>query len=408
MLSRFLRYAEKVYGVRRALEEVGDSRERPRIPARRMVMSLFLVVALRLGSLNAIEQSLAKMKGRTRWHGWLGGELPSADRLGEVAALLDTGGLRAVLYGHHGRRKRNKTLPPLPGGLRVLILDGHEFGASYLRCCEHCQTREVRHGEEVRTQYYHRYVMAYLLCEEGGLLLDMEMQRKGKGEIDAAMRLLERLLKHCPRAFNVVSGDALYLDPELCKLVLGHGKDFIAVLKNESRDLVKDFRGLLGFADDAPVDFQYNGRHCRCHDMEGFDSWTQLGGTVRVVRSEETKTVRRQCTKENETLTSEWLWATSLSKDKASTHTIVRLGHGRWNIENQGFNELVNHWHADHIYHHDTNAMTVMLLLLYLAYNLFHAWLGRGIKPQLRRGHTALHFACQIKAAFYCELAPPT
>jgi hypothetical protein len=198
------------------------------------------------------------------------------------------------------------------------------------------KTASLKHGEEVRIQYYHRYVMAYLLYEGGGLVLDMEMQRKGKGEIDAAIRLLERLLEKCPRAFNVVSGDALYLDPNLCKLVLEHGKDFIAVLKNEDRDLVKDFRGLVGFGDGASVDFAYDGRRRHCQDMEGFDSWTQLGNKVRVVRSEETRTVRRQRTKEKETLTSEWLWATSLPKQKADTPTIVRIGHGRWNIENQG------------------------------------------------------------------------
>jgi hypothetical protein len=77
-------------------------------------------------------------------------------------------------------------------------------------------------------------------------------------------------------------------------------------------------------------------------------------------------------------------------------------------LRTRGFNELVNQWHADHIYHHDTNAMVAMLLLLYLAYNLFHAWLSRGIKPQLRQRHTALHFACQLKAAFYHGLSPPT
>ena len=35
-----------------------------------------------------------------------------------------------------------------------------------------------------------------------------------------------------------MAGDALYLDPRLCKLILKHNKDFIAVLKNENRDLI--------------------------------------------------------------------------------------------------------------------------------------------------------------------------
>lgn len=65
------------------------------------------------------------------------------------------------------------------GGLRVLILDGHEMTSSYLRCCGDCLTREITCNDETRTQYYHRYVMAYLLCEEGRVLLDVELQRKG-------------------------------------------------------------------------------------------------------------------------------------------------------------------------------------------------------------------------------------
>lgn len=374
----------------------------------RVVTGLFFVLCVRLGSLNGIEQALGKGAGRTRWHTWMGGDLPSADRLGEVAALLEADDLRAVLYDHHTQRKRKKTLRPLPGGLRVLILDGHEMGASYLRCCKTCLSREVKHDDETRTQYYHRYVMAYLLCEGGRVLLDLELQQKGEGEIAAATRLVERLLRNCPRAFNVVAGDALYLDPALCRFILAQGKDFIAVLKNESRDLIKDLRGLLDFDRSKPVTFKYNGKQCRCHDIEGFTSWTQLGHEVRVVRSEETSTVRRQRTKEEESITTEWLWATSLSKEQADTRMIVRIGHGRWEIENQGFNELVNFWHADHIYHHDPNAITAILLLLFLAYNLFHVWVGRALKPQLRDQHTALHFAKQITAEFYYALLHPT
>jgi len=239
-------------------------------------------------------------------------------------------------------------------------------------------------------------------------LLDLEMQRKVEGEIAAATRLLKRLLEKAPRAFNVVAGDALYLDPTLCKLILKHNKDFIAVLKNEHRELIKDFRGLLEFDDEKPVVFNYNRKQCRCHDIEGFTSWTQLDHEVRVVQSVETATVRRQRNKEQETCVTEWLWATSLSKQKANTHTVVRIGHRRWDIENQGFNELVNQWHADHIYHHDVNAITAILLLLFLAYNLFHVWVSRALKPQLREKHSAMHFARLITAEFYNNLLHPT
>jgi hypothetical protein len=235
----------------------------------------------------------------------------------------------------------------------------------------------------------------------------MEMQLPGEGEIATAERLYLRLLKNCPRAFNVVAGDALYLDPHLCQLILGSNKDFIAVLKNENRILIQDFRGVLELDGAPPLQFEYNGKQCRCHDIEGFTTWTQLGCPVRIVRSVETHTVQRQRTKEKEEFSSEWLWATSLSKGKASTHTVVRIGHGRWSIENQGFNEMVREWHADHIYHLDTNAITAILLLTFLAYNIFHVWLERGLKPALREQHTAKYFSRQIQAEFYAVLLDP-
>ncbi len=77
---------------------------------------------------------------------------------------------------------------------------------------------------------------------------------------------------------------------------------------------------------------------------------------------------------------SEWMWVTTLPVARASTALVVHLGHARWDIENYGFNELVNGWHADHIYKHDPQAIEAFTLLAFLAYNLFHAFLARNIK----------------------------
>jgi hypothetical protein len=34
---------------------------------------------------------------------------------------------------------------------------------------------------------------------------------------------------------------------------------------------------------------------------------------------------------------------------------------------------------------HDANAIIAILLLLFLAYNLFHVWVSRALKPQQRQ-----------------------
>jgi hypothetical protein len=242
-----------------------------------------------------------------------------------------------------------------------------------------------------------------LLYEGGYLLLDVEEQLPGEGEAPCAIRLLKRLLERYPRAFNTVVGDSLYLNPDFCKVAARGGKHFLAVLKDERRDLIVDARSL--FECEAATHFEAGRKHYQCWDIEGFTTWEQFESAVRVIRSIETTRVRRQLTGKEEVSTSEWIWATNIPGEVAGTRSIISLGHGRWRIENNGFNELVNDWHADHVYKHEPNALVVFLLLLLLACNLFHALVSLNLKAQLRMRHTRRHFASLIAAEFYLPSA---
>jgi len=124
-----------------------------------------------------------------------------------------------------------------------------------------------------------------------------------------------------------------------------------------------------------------------------------------MVRSRETYFVRRQATGELEQQTSDWMWVTTLSQAQAGTDLVVRLGHSRWDIENYGFNELVNAWHADHVYKHHPRAIEAFCLVAYLAYNLFHAFLTLNVKPQLRRTKTESFWAHVLAAEIYQDAA---
>ena len=353
---------------------------------------------VRLGSFNAIEQE----RPGGRWCRWLGGDVPSAETLGRTAAAADHDDLRRALADHYHHRRRKKTLHPIGGKWWPLVFDGHESNASFLRSCPHCRKRTLKTKKGPRVQFHHRYVMAVLLHRDGAVLMDIEPQQPGEDEMAAARRLLERALREYPRAFNLVGGDALYLNPGFSKLALDHGKDFIAVLKNEHRDLLVDARSLM--APKKLISHRTKTTTSQWWDIEGFTTWTQLGHPVRVVRSVETRTVKRQRTRKAHSQTSEWLWATSLPKKLAPTRLVVQIGHGRWTIENEGFNSLVNEWHADHVYKHDLDAMVTLWLLVCLAYNLFTVWLTRNVRPELRRGRSRRFWVKRIAAEFTAGL----
>ncbi len=163
------------------------------------------------------------------------------------------------------------------------------------------------------------------------------------------------------------------------------------VLKDKRRDLYQDAGGL--FAVTPPVAGKYRSRHCPWGDVSDLTTWPQVHAPLRVIRSRETYSVRRQITKQVESMTSEWVWATTLPLTQASTEPAVGWGHRRWDIENYGFNELANAWHSDHGYKHRPQAIEAFLLVAFLAYNLFHAFWLRHLKPALRRGRTHRYWA---------------
>jgi hypothetical protein len=369
---------------------------------RTMVLCTLMLVLTRLGSLNALEQC----RRRSFWRPFkLRGRLAKADQLGRFAAQLPPRAVRRQIATVYRTLKRRKALSPAShDNLYALVLDGHECSTSYRRCCDKCLSRRInKDTPKERTQYYHRLVMAVLVCQRFTLLLDVEPQGKGEGEVLTAQRLLERMLREYPRAFDIVVADGLYAQAPFFKKVRGANKHVIAVLKNEKRDLVGDMRALCERTPARAIDERTLKR--QVWDIEQLGSWPQLQMPVRVVRSVETACIKRQLGAA-EQKTSEWLWVSTIPHSMLPTLPFIKTAHARWHIENQAFNELVNHWHADHVYKHDANAILYFWLMTMLAYNLFHAFYLLNVKPSLRKSVRKYRMADAITAEMQLASLP--
>jgi hypothetical protein len=372
-----------------------DVRERPRISAAVATKSLFVMALTRMGSLNALEQTADSRA----WRDLVGGTVPSADTLGRVAAKTDTDELRGVVSALYTRLKRNKALPAPWHGLIALVLDGHESTASYRRTCPGCLKRTVHTAAGDREQHYHKYVAASLVGEDFHFFIDLEELVDGETEVAAALRLIARVHKAHPRAFDVVVADALYLQAPFFKPVQELGKDVLVVLKQEERDLYKDVIALCDAT--APLTIKRGRTTVRAWDFDALNSWPSLGQSVRVVRTLETTLVERQTDGRVEEVRGEWMWATTLTPSRAPTRAVIDLGHSRWDIENRGFNEGANDWHLDHVYHHEPVAMRALALLTMLAMNVLTAFRRLALKPALRRRFTLRHVAHLVAAEIY-------
>lgn len=123
MISRFCRYANKVFGLGEQIAALRDSRQRPQIPTPAVFSSVFAMFAMRLGSLNAVESELRIPKRLDRL---IGPDKPSADTIGRVYAMMEPIQQVEMLSRINHRLGRNKVLHNA-WPLRFLAVDGHEF-----------------------------------------------------------------------------------------------------------------------------------------------------------------------------------------------------------------------------------------------------------------------------------------
>ncbi|MEA3272720.1 MAG: transposase [Patescibacteria group bacterium] len=379
MLRRFCTYIVKVFDFDEEVFKIRDSREKPDISTSTIWVSGVLMCALRLGSLNAMETELRIPQ---RMEKFVGKRKTSADSIGRVYSVMDLDPLRDVIGNAAYRLKRNKVLQT-DWPFRFAAVDGHELFTSRSRCCSECCSRRITiNGEEV-TEYYHRVVVCHLIGFKIPLPLDVEPVLPGEGEVNAAKRLLERVFCKYPRFFDVVVGDALYMEAPFINFCLLHKKHVITILKEDRLILMQDAKGIFNMT--KPEIFTEGDETVKVWDAEGFTS----AGTdkpLRVVYAQETERKRRRVKGEwVETVNKhQWYWASTIPEEELSVRRFWKAAHGRWEIENNIFNVLVKHWYMDHCYKHEPNAIIAFLLTLFLSFIFVQSFYHLNLKKPIR------------------------
>lgn len=403
MFTRLLKYSDKVFNLRQKFANLSEARKYPEIPIPVYPATLYAMFCARIGSFNELDQH----RGNKNWERWLGHPLPSGDSLADVSERISCDELRDYLGDVYHTLGQNKVMKPIDGW-RVAIVDGHEIGCSYSRSYEDCLSREIEVGGKKRTQYYTRFVALQIISANGyQLFIDIEMQRPGDDEVAAALRLIERVMKNHPRSFDILLTDAIYLRPSTINLLRSKGKHIISVLKKNQPELLAEARTLMEPLAPATTIKESKGgnrKTCDIRDMAGFTTET-ITEPLRVVWSHEVTVQRQRINRQwhEKTTESDWFWATTMDSQLLSSKSTYKLGHSRWRIENEGFNELGTYWHADHYFHHHINSIEVLWLILFMAQAIFHCFHMRNLKPELKRGRSVIYFGRLMAAAMRTE-----
>jgi len=235
--------------------------------------------------------------------------------------------------------------------------------------------------------------------------LDAELVRPHETEIDAAKRLVRRVLVNYPRFFDALVGDALYNEAGLINLCLEHHKHFIAVLKKNNPSVLEDAEGLRKMV--PPQSWiEDDGLHVTYWDIEGFQR-EKVDKPLRVLSTHETETKRRRIAQQwqEEQEIHHWSWITSIPSSLLSTPHLWLAAHRRWDIENDLFNQLVTYYALDHCFKHHPTAIINFVLTLFIAFVLLQCFYHRNLKPQLRAKLNLTFIG--LSARIYQALADP-
>ncbi len=419
-LFQFLQYATGVFRLGLTLSKLTDARRDPDIPTFDVTLSLVMAAVLRVPSINQLEKRLQdgrfqKLLGH-RGSKLRGKALFSADTIADVLDTLEVATLRAALVEMVKRAERNKAFRDDTFGTFITVaIDGWEPFCTYKRHCEGCLTRKVtvkkkdENGDEIKekvTQYYHRFVVAFLIAPKLELTLAMEpvlssdlrndlkpKQARHEGELTAALRLIDRLHKDYGCFIDAFALDGLYpCGPVFEKLKKYRYGAFI-ITKDKNKDPYRFAESIWEHRNqpDLVTTDPQTGERVEFWILKNVDALKSFDGSVDMIKAR----VKRRNGK-----ISTWVIALAGKAKRARPLLALRIMRARWHIENTAFHQWVTKWNLDHCYRHTPNAITAVMHIFSLAFNLMQLFFYRRLgKPRRGRKADDTIVACVVEMA---------
>lgn len=357
-------YVGRCLGLGAYLDEPGDGRSFPQIPAAYLLWSLLMGKVLRVSSLHGVEDLVRLAPGAMGV-----GRRFGDDALAYFMERLSVSRLRQALAGLAQRSKRNKVFEN--SALVGLALDGTGAGRSASCRCGLCHRQGNGYGHKLSA-------LSVVGCGLD-LPLDVEPYGPGEGELTASKRLLERAVSLLGARFaDYVVADGLYAGTPFIELAESLGLAVVIALNENIPDLYHAAQDRFG-AEPPAARFEEAGSRVEVWDAADFEPWGHLTwSAVRVVRY-------RQVRADGQTFEAYWL--TSFGAKRVGPRALYRICKSRWAIENHTFNDAKNRYGLGHIAHHEAHSVLVHALLTCLAlcverlYRL--RYLRRGTHPTL-------------------------
>lgn len=362
-------YVRRRLRLQHYLTHPGDGRRQPTIPASVLLWALIIGFIIRewsfLGLEALIRSSARSGLGVARKFG--------DDTLSYFTERLDPQPTRLATVSIVRLAKRNKAFD----NTRYigLALDGTGAGRSRDAKCRLCHPQY--NADKQVISHGHKLSMISVVGTGLSLPFDVEPYGPGDCEYEASQRLLRRAVGNLgPRFADYVVGDGEYATAPFLHTAGALGLRVVARLKSNLPELFT--AATQRFEHQRPTDaFTQHGEYVELWDADDFDPWETLNWqTVRVLRYRQHKT---------DGSVVEAYWLTDFPRGRLGSRALFTIAKSRWEIENQGFNDVKNRYGFQHIRHHEENSLLVCWLLILLALTIERLYrqryLHRGCSP---------------------------
>ena len=362
-----LKFLMKVYHIFEKLESLKRKKfKRVLVKGNTVAKMLFIGMFSRLESLNQI---LEKIHKRNKFKKLFSKKekIPKSHVFRDCIKELSLDELKEINKSIIFKAKENKLY-------RSGSIDGVETFRSYKKDWENSykakiKVKEYENGErkEVEREYHKQInIFAKIVGMRPGLVLDYESVtcngNAGKQEYEpnVGIKLIKKLKQSYGRGIDVIVADAIYMDSNFIKAVTKENYEAVIRLKYNKKALIEEVEGLFKIQE---------AKLFKIKREKEIKYWSEIIDykevKLKVVKFEEKELKGKKV---------DTIYAVSTDLNMKE-ETINKIMHARWDIENEGFNELKNYWNMKHCFMADEKGINVILQMIIMSYNLWELYI---------------------------------
>ncbi len=211
-----------------------------------------------------------------------------------------------------------------------------------------------------------------------------------EAEGTAAKRLIENMIAlYGTGFFDIFTTDAYYANKPFVLFVDSLGKYLVSRVKDARTTLYKEIETLSQLVEPTYVDDRENRVESLIYEIPELHAVLDWDVPTRGFKIIE-KTYKIVSGEKVYIKEETFLCMATLPGELADADIVRQIVHCRaadcgeyrakWGIENNAIKDLKDNWHMEHNFHHHPNATYALLLILFMAYNLFYAYVFRHMK----------------------------